>query len=102
METIIEQPPRRLLLACSLAERADYSETRFADSGSEWFPRGLLVAYVSAWVGNHARKYTAMVPFRASMGEHLTEVLVGPVLKSAIIRALAENPNVTKPVGRLP
>lgn len=99
---MIEQPPRRLLLAYSLADRADYSETRFSELGDEWFPQGLMIAHVSAWIGNHSKKYAAMVPFRAEMREHLSAELVRPMLKSAIVRALAENPNVTKPVGRLP
>lgn len=97
-----ELPPRRLVLASSLADKADYSKTEFSEFTHEYLSREIVIACLTAWMGGRARKIAAMVPIRKEMVENLPESFINRRLRSVIVSALASNSYTVGPVNRLP
>lgn len=100
----MREPPRRLLLAANLVDRAEFGEIRRLESNpfledDDLYPRNMSLMRVEARIGG-ARTYASMLPVHN--GLDLPDKFVMDSMKSSMVSTIANNPNVVGPRGRLP
>lgn len=102
----MKKPPRRLLLAISLVDRAQLGElsrlesnSLLDDDGDGIFPRNMSLLRIEARVGG-ARTYASILPVHS--GLELPENDVRELLKSSLVNTIANNSNLIGPRGPLP
>lgn len=102
----MRQPPRRLLLANSLVDRAEFTSVRrldsnpfFDDDGEDLFPRHMAMMIMEAKIAR-IKRCVSMLPVYADCD--LPESIMRDLMRSSMVNTVFNNPNIVGPRGLLP
>lgn len=102
----MRQPPRRLILANSLVDRAEFGEAVklqsnpfFDDDDTGLFPRNMSMVRVEAKIAG-IKTMASMLPVHADYD--LPEQMVKDLVRSGMVNAIFYNSYIVGPRGKLP